>query len=323
MQIACKMATREESLPVPHYDNLAIEAATPWPRLIEALKAAFASPHRAPDRHIHEIEVPGAPPATALLMPAWIEGEVYGVKLANIFPGNGALGLPAVSSMYVLFDGQTGQLKATMDGGALTLRRTAATSALASTYLSRPDSRRLLMVGTGRMAPMLIAAHRAVRPIETVFVWGRDRARTATLARQVGGEAVAELRSILGEADIVSAATLSRAPLIEGAYLNPGAHLDLVGAYAPSMRETDGEAIARSRVFIDTPGGARAEAGDLIQAIAEGQFDWDQVAGDLAGLVMGRDQGRQGAEEITLFKSVGAAIEDLAAARLVLAGGAT
>lgn len=306
---------------IPHYDERAVELATPWPRLIEALRAAFGSPHHAPDRHIHEIEVPGALTATALLMPAWIEGEVYGVKLANIFPGNGALGLPAVSSMYVLFDGKTGQVKATMDGGRLTVRRTAATSALASQYLSRPDSSTLLMVGAGRMAPMLIAAHKSVRPIERVLIWARDMYKAHALAEQVGGEVVGDLGTTLGETDIVSTATLSRAPLIEGAKLRPGTHLDLVGAYAPAMRETDGEAVAHASVFIDTPGGARAEAGDLIQAIAEGQFDWGRVSADLAGLVSGRHQGRQRPDEITLFKSVGAAIEDLAAARLVISGG--
>ena len=106
---------------IPHFDSAAIEAATPWPKLMDALREAFAAEHQAPDRHIHEIAVPGAPPATALLMPAWIEGEIYGVKLANIFPSNGALGLPTVSSIYVVFDGRTGQVRATMDGGTLTL----------------------------------------------------------------------------------------------------------------------------------------------------------------------------------------------------------
>jgi ornithine cyclodeaminase len=289
--------------------------------LIEAVRAGFASPHNAPDRHIHEIAVPGAPQATALLMPAWIEGEVYGVKLANIFPGNGALGLPSVSSLYVLFDGQTGQEKATMDGSVLTVRRTAATSALASRYLSRPDSRTLLMVGAGRMAPMLIAAHKSVRPIERVLIWGRDVYKAQALAERVGGEVVGDLGTALGETDIVSAATLSREALIRGKDVRPGTHIDLVGAYAPGMRESDGEAVAKSRVFIDTPGGARAEAGDLIQAAAEGRFDWGRVAADLAALATGAHTRRETVDEITLFKSVGAAIEDLVAARLVLAGG--
>ena len=312
---------------VPHFDAAAIAAATPWPRLIEALRAGFSSPHHAPDRHIHELGVPGAPAATALLMPAWIEGEVYGVKLANIFPGNGELGLPSVNSLYVVFDGKTGQLRATMEGGAITVRRTAATSALASSMLSRPDSSRLLVLGAGRMAPLLIAAHAAVRPIDAVSIWARKPSQAEALAAQVAApnrkvRVVRELDEAIGEADIIASATLSRAPLIKGALLKPGTHLDLVGAYAPGMRETDGEAVARAEVFIDTLGGARAEAGDLIQAAAEGRFEWADVRADLAALCAGDHPGRTDARAITLFKSVGAAIEDLVAARLVLSGGA-
>ncbi len=304
---------------IPHFDSAAIEAATPWPTLIAALRDAFSAKHHAPDRHIHEIAVPGAREATALLMPAWIEGEIYGVKLANIFPSNGELGLPSVSSIYVAFHGRTGQVRATMDGGTLTVRRTAATSALASSYLSRPDSSTLLMVGAGRMAPMLIAAHRSIRPIARVLIWARDPLRAAGLAKVTNAEVVTDLSRAVAQADIISTATLSHAPLIEGRWLRPGTHLDLVGAYAPAMRETDAEAVARASVFIDTPGGARAEAGDLIQAEREGRFSWSDVRAHLADLTTGRHAGRTSESEITLFKSVGAAIEDLAAARLVLA----
>ena len=302
-------------MPAPHFDAAAVADATPWPTLIDAIRDAFASPHHAPDRHIHEIEVPGEEDATALLMPAWIPGEVYGVKLANIFPSNGKLGLPSITSLYVMFDGRTGRPLATMDGAALTVRRTAATSALVSRYLSRPGSSTLLMVGSGKLAPMLIAAHKAVRPIERVIVWARDPAR----AEGLGDDVATNLDDALAEADIVSVATLSKEPLVRGRALRPGTHLDLVGAYKPDRREADAEAVAKAAVFIDTEGGARAEAGDLIQAIAEGRFDWSDVRSDIAGLVTGRHAGRSSAEEITLFKSVGAAIEDLAAARLVLA----
>lgn len=306
-------------MPVPHFDAEAIRTATPWPSLIAAIREGFRRPHVAPDRHIHEIAVPGTEAATALLMPAWIEGDIYGVKLANIFPGNGALGLPAIASLYVAFDGRTGMLKATMDGGALTVRRTAATSALASSYLSRPDSSTLLVLGAGRMAPMLIAAHRAVRPITRTLVWARDKAKAEALAKAEGAEVAADLAAAVAAADIVSAATLATAPLIAGRWLKPGTHLDLVGAYTPGRREADAEAVGRSSVFIDTEGGARAEAGDLIQALAEGRFAWSGVRADLAALARGTHPGRTDAAEITLFKSVGAAIEDLAAARLVLA----
>lgn len=305
-------------MPIAHLDAAAITRATPWPALIEAICAAFVSPHQAPERHIHEIAVPGAPDATALLMPAWIEGDVYGVKLANVFPGNGARGLPSIHSLYIVFDGETGAVRATMDGGTLTVRRTAAASALASSYLSRPDSETLLVIGAGKLAPMLIAAHGAVRPIKRVMVWARDAQKAAAFAAETGAEAITDLDRAVGEADIVSAATLSPTPLIRGAALKPGTHLDLVGAYKPALRETDGEAVARASVFVDTEHGARTEAGDLIQAIAEGHFAWDRVVTDLEALCSGKHPGRTSAAEITLFKSVGASLEDLAAARLVL-----
>jgi ornithine cyclodeaminase len=304
---------------VPHIEGQAIAAATPWPALIDALRQAFASRHHAPDRHIHEIAVPGEPVATALLMPAWIEGDVYGVKLANIFPGNGARGQPSISSLYATFSATTGRLLATLDGGTLTGRRTAAASALASTYLSRPESEVLLVVGGGRMVPMLIAAHRAARPITRVLIWGRDRSKAEALAATTGAEAAPDLEAAVRAADIVSTATLAIEPLVHGAWLKPGQHLDIIGSYSPARREVDADAVARSSVFIDTLGGAKAEAGDLIQAVAGGRFSWDAVAADLAALATERHKGRRSAGEITLFKSVGAAIEDLAAARLVLA----
>jgi ornithine cyclodeaminase len=305
-------------------DAAAVRAATPWPALIAAIAEAFRAPHVAPDRHIHEIAVPGEPEATALLMPAWIEGKVYGVKLANIMPGNGARGLPSVHAVYALFDGRSGAPLAIMDGGEITARRTAATSALVADRLARRDARTLLAVGAGRIARLAVEAHGAVRDYARVAIWAREPARaaaaaaalSATLGRPV--EAAADLDAAVAEADVISAATLSEAPLIRGARLKPGCHLDLVGAFRPSMRECDAEAVRRARVFIDTLGGAQAEAGDLIRAEAEGAFRWADVAGDLVAIASGA-AGRRGDAEITLFKSVGAAIEDLAAARLVRA----
>ena len=301
------------------YDANQVTQATPWPALITALEAAFIAPHQAPERHIHHINVPGLKEATALLMPAWIEGEHYGVKLANVFPSNGSMGLPAVSAAYLLFDGRTGQLKALMDGGTITARRTAATSALMARRLARPDTKTLLVLGAGRIAELLIEAHRAVLPIERVLVWGRRQEQAEALAARCGGETVSDIETGIAAADMVCAATLSHEPLIRGAALRPGTHLDLVGAFRPTMRETDAEAVARSRVFIDTLSGAQAEAGDLIQAGAEGRFAWSDVAADMSELIAGTHPGRTSADEITMFKSVGAAIEDLAAARLVAA----
>jgi ornithine cyclodeaminase/alanine dehydrogenase-like protein (mu-crystallin family) len=305
------------------YSAAEVHAALGYPELIEALREAFKRDGEPmPLRQAYEVGVDGAP-ARLLTMPAWIRGEALGVKLVTVFPQNSERGLGAVSSLYFLLDGQTGQPRAMIDGEALTNRRTAAASALASSYLSRVDSRTLLMVGTGHLAPQLVAAHRATRPIEKVLVWGRNperaRALADTLARQgVNAAPMVDLAEALSQADIVSCATTSTEPLVKGALLRPGTHLDLVGAFTPQMRESDDEVISRSRVFVDTYAGALAEAGDLLQPIAAGTWSADRVCGDLHELTNGAKPGRLDADDITLFKSVGAAIEDLAAASLLV-----
>jgi ornithine cyclodeaminase/alanine dehydrogenase-like protein (mu-crystallin family) len=263
------------------------------------------------------------PPARLLSMPAWQAGEAIGVKLVTVFPRNSAKGLGAVSAVYVLFDGETGVPRAILDGEAITNRRTAAASALASSYLSRPDSAVLLLVGTGNLAPFLAEAHGAVRPISRILVWGRhaekaEKLAAALVAKGQHAEPVADLVRATAEADIISCATTSTEALIRGRDLSPGTHLDLVGAFTPQMRETDDEAVARSSVFVDTYTGALAEAGDLVLAAQSGAWSAERVRGDLHELAAGAKPGRASVEEITLFKSVGAAIEDLTAARLVV-----
>ncbi|TCU69266.1 ornithine cyclodeaminase [Bradyrhizobium sp. R2.2-H] len=305
------------------YSAADVHAALAFPGLIEALRAAFRrGGEPMPLRQAYEVGVDGAP-ASLLTMPAWIRGEALGVKLVTVFPQNAERGLGAVSSLYFLLDGQTGQPRAMIDGEALTNRRTAAASALASDYLSRTDSRTLLVVGTGHLAPHLVAAHCAIRPIEQVLIWGRNPQRALalaeTLVRQgVNATPAADLAEALPQADIVSCATTSTEPLVKGASLRPGTHLDLVGAFRPQMRESDDEAISRSRVFVDTFAGALAEAGDLLQPIAAGRWSADRICGDLHELTRGTRPGRLHHNEITLFKSVGAAIEDLAAASLLV-----
>jgi ornithine cyclodeaminase/alanine dehydrogenase-like protein (mu-crystallin family) len=305
------------------YSAAEVHAALGYPELIEALREAFKRDGEPmPLRQAYDVGVHGTS-ARLLTMPAWIRGEALGVKLVTVFPQNAERGLGAVSSLYFLLDGQTGQPRAMIDGEALTNRRTAAASALASGYLSRTDSRTLLIVGTGHVARHLAAAHRAVRPIEKVLVWGRSperaRALADTLVRQgVNATPVLDLAEALSQADIVSCATTSTEPLVRGALLRPGTHVDLVGAFTPQMRESDDEVISRSRVFVDTRAGALAEAGDLLQPIAAGRWSADRICGDLHELTTGAKQGRLDRDDITLFKSVGAAIEDLAAASLLV-----
>jgi ornithine cyclodeaminase len=308
-----------------HFTAAEIDAALDFPALIEALAEAFRGGFHAPQRHHHEIGRPGEPAATALLMPAWTApsaggGDFLGTKIVNVFPGNSARGLPAVSGLYVLQSGLTGEPLATMDGTRLTLWRTAAASALAARYLARSDAKRLLVVGAGALAPFLARAHASQRPIETIAVWNHRPERARRLAESLDAEgfrahAAERLQKAVGEADVISCATLSPAPLIAGAWLRPGQHLDLVGAFSMRMREADDAALKRARVFVDT-GAALEEGGDVALALNSGALTRAEIVADLAALVRGAP-GRGGPEEITAFKSVGAAIEDLAAAMLV------
>lgn len=288
--------------------------------LVEAVGAMFRGGCEAPVRHHHTVAVPGGSDATLLLMPAWLPGRFVGTKIANVFPDNGRRGLPAVQSLYLLFSGETGELLATMDGAELTTRRTVAASSLAARYLARADASRLLIVGTGQVAAQIAASHAAVLPIRDVAVWGRDADKAAALASRIATDGfaakpVADLPAAVAEADIVSCATISREPIVRGAWLRPGTHLDLIGGYRPDMREADDEAVRRASVFIDTEG-ALHEAGDIVAPLRSGIIAESDILADLAGLASGRHPGRRSPDEITLFKSTGAAAEDLAAAIL-------
>ena len=301
-----------------------------FPSLIDALRAMFQGGCEVPLRHHHRIAARAAEgtPGTLLIMPAWQAGRSLGIKIVTVFPDNAHLpanglgALPSVHGTYLLLDAATGMPVALLDGTALTLRRTAAASALAADFLARPDSAVHLMVGTGALAPHLVAAHRAVRPIRETRIWGRDPKKAAALAARLAHSGIAAapvsgLEEAVAAADIITCATLAKEPLIHGAWLRPGTHLDLVGGYTPDMREADDEAIARSRVFIDTDAALR-EAGDIVQPLRSGHLARERIVGDLFDLVRGICPGRRDPAEITLFKSVGSALEDLAAAELVV-----
>jgi ornithine cyclodeaminase len=297
-----------------------VHAALEWGALVDALREAFRAGATAPVRASHPVT---AADDRLLLMPAW-DGASLGVKIVTVFPGNLEKGIASVSAVYLLMDGATGHPLALIDGEALTKRRTAAASALASTYLSRPDSKRLLVVGAGALAPYLAAAHAAVRPIERIRAWGRTPARAeATVARLssegLPAEVCGDLAGGLAGSDIVACATTAREPIVRGRFVRPGTHVDLVGAFTPEMRESDDELIERAAVFVDTFAGALQEAGDLVQPLAAGAITREHVRAELADLVTGRHPGRGSADEITVFKSVGTALEDLCAARLVYA----
>ncbi len=301
------------------YPADAVEAALDYPGLIAALREAFAGDAVAPLRHVHRLDP--AADARLLLMPAWRGGDL-GVKLVTVFPRNRDSGLATVASLYVLFDGAGGAPRAVLEAEPLTLRRTAAVSALASTYLSRADSRTLLVVGTGRLAPYMAAAHATVRRFRRILVWGRSpegaRRLAADLARRrLPARPVDDLAGAAAQADVITCATTAREPLVRGAWVRPGTHVDLVGAFTPEMRESDDVLLARAEIVVDTYAGALAEAGDLVQAIGSGAISRASVRAELSEIVTGRHPGRTGDAAVTVFKSVGAAIEDLCAAALV------
>jgi alanine dehydrogenase len=307
--------------------------------LIDRLDRLFRTGCEMPPRHHHTIASPAGPgsvDATLLLMPAWTRGQPdggrVGVKVVTVFPDNGRRSLPSIYGQYLLLDGETGASLALLDGTMLTKRRTACASGLASRYLSRRDAARLLMIGTGALAPHLIRVHSKVRPIREVMIWGRRPEEAQRLAhelssslptmlgRAVAVRAVADRQQAVRSADIVSCATLSKAPLVEGAWLRDGQHIDLVGAYTPEMRESDDDAVRRAQVHVDTRAGATREAGDIVLPIRSGVITADNIVADLFELARGERSGRPSGDghSITLFKSVGAALEDLAAAELAV-----
>jgi len=305
---------------LPFFSAAQVHAALDYAVLADALRAAFREGCTVPLRHVHDVTGAGD---RLLLMPAWRAGRDLGVKLVTVFARNRERGAATVSALYVLLDGATGHPRALIDGEALTLRRTAAASALAATYLARADSATLLVVGTGALAPHMARAHCALRPIAKLLLWGRRQERALALAAQLRDEglpaqALAELPAGLAQADIVSCATTATEPVVRGALLRPGTHVDLVGGFTPQMREGDDALIARAEIFVDSYSGALKEAGDLVQALASGVLVRERVQAELSELVSGAHPGRTGVDAVTLFKSVGTALEDLCAACLVL-----
>lgn len=299
-----------------------VDAALTMPRLIGALAEAFASDMVVPLRHHHTIARQDAD-ATLLLMPAWTgpnsDKSYLGTKTVTVFPANGARNLPSIFGSYLLLDGASGMPLAVMDGARLTVWRTAAASALAAGFLVREQARTMVMVGAGALAPFLIKAHLAVRPYERILLWNHRYERAQDLAQDLAAQglpvsATDDLAGAVQQADLVTTATLSNEPLVKGEWLKAGVHVDCVGAFRPQMRETDDEVIRRATLFCDTRAGALKEAGDLAQPLARGLISEADIAADLFDLAQHRHQGRQSDQEITLFKSVGTAIEDLAAA---------
>lgn len=303
--------------------------------LVEALRQGFQQSIITPLRHHHTMKPPeGKPPAGGdnflLLMPAWTDrtagdpatGSYAGVKLVTVYPENPSQNRPTVQGQYLLIDAATGAFVAAIDGTSLTLWRTAAASALAASYLARKDAAHLAMVGAGAMVPYLIRAHMAVSPIKTVSIWNRTMAKAEDLATELRADGIdvkaeTDLETSVRRADIVSCATVSMVPIVLGKWLKEGVHVDLMGAFTPAHRETDDDVMSRGRVFVDTMEGGLNEAGDIVQALQSGALKKEDIVADLFDLCRAETPGRQTDAEITVFKSVGTALEDLVAAQFV------
>jgi ornithine cyclodeaminase/alanine dehydrogenase-like protein (mu-crystallin family) len=301
-----------------------IHALAPISRLNECLKHAFRTGCVGPARQV--VRLPGGTgERLLLLMPAFDGAGGGAVKLSTVLPDNAARGLPTIQGVIVVFS-ETGAPIAILDGAAVTRLRTGAASALASTYLSRVDSSHLVIIGTGALAPTMAAAHCVVRPITRVSVWGRRHERAIATAVAIRSLVNCDIEVLVpnsieeavAAADIVSCATSSPNPVLAGKWLRPGTFVDLVGNFSPSKREVDDDVVLRSRIFVDTFEGALAEAGDILDPLARGVIGRDRIEGELADLVCGRTTGRVSGDEIIMFKSVGTAIEDLAAAQMIV-----
>ncbi|WP_291865464.1 ornithine cyclodeaminase family protein [Maribacter sp.] len=298
-----------------------IEENTIFSELISELKTAFSAKETiVPMRHHHDFPNPKVnTDSTLLLMPAWNPSKNAGVKIVTVSPENSKFNLPSINGVYIYLDATKGTIRAILDAKSLTAKRTAAASALASSFLSRKNSDSLLMIGTGALAINLIKAHIAVRPIKNVFVWGRNFDKAKAICKHLENEnfsitAIASIEEKISEVAIISCATLSITPLVLGKFLKEGQHVDLVGAYKKNMREADNEAILKAAVFLDTFQGGLKESGDIVIPLENGTLLKEDIKADLFQLCSNQKTGRNSEKEITLFKSVGHALEDLTAA---------
>ena len=299
-----------------------VAAALPWDALIQSIEDILVEPNAvAPERTVHTLPDTKGNDAALLMKPGWVVGDVIAVKVVTFFPDNGELELPTINAGVLLFSGADGTLLGACDGNELTTRRTAAASAVAAKRLARTDASRLLVVGTGALSPMTAQAHAAVRSYDTIEVWGRSTFKAIRVVEELKAaghpaEVSNDLDASVAAADVITCVTGSTEPVVKGAQLQPGAHVDLIGSFTPTMRETDDDVVRRASVWVDT----RTDgilAGDIAQPLESGLLTMDDLRGDLHELVSGAAPGRRDAEEITMYKSAGIALEDVAAAKLV------
>jgi alanine dehydrogenase len=301
-----------------------VRIVLPMPDLIAAMETALAkfssNEVTQPLRTVIEV---GLQKAFVGVMPAFVDDPaMLGTKIVSVFGSNAAVGLPTHLATIVLLDPMTGELLAIMDGRYITEARTAAVSAVSVKQLAREDATRLAIIGSGVQARSHVEAIATVRRLQRITVWSRSHENRTAFAREMRPRTTATIkvaasaREAVEDADVIVLATASREPVIEGGWISDGAHVCAVGACRPDQREMDSLLVARGRVFVDSRTGAFAEAGDIILPIKEGTIHEQHVAGELGEVVIGRIAGRTSPDVVTIFKSLGMAIEDVAAAHL-------
>jgi ornithine cyclodeaminase/alanine dehydrogenase-like protein (mu-crystallin family) len=301
-----------------------IREAVQWSDVLHVLEQAFKVRYHNPNAFTMPERVGiNSAQGTYLTMPCADSEGWFGVKQVSVVPANPSRGKPSVQAWYTLFD-TTGTPVLACSATLLTKFRTSAVSAIAAKYLASPGATTLLVLGTGSLAPWMAQAHRQVRTYEKILVWGRNPEKALTTAHDIQKrlnqpvEVTHDLEAAIKQADVITVATTSRLPIIKGEWiqssrLQKGQHIDLVGAFVPEMIEVDAETVKGSSIFVDDILACQAEAGDLIQAAKHG-WSWTNVRGDLAAVVSGKvERG-----DVTLFKSVGLALEDLVVAKLLV-----
>jgi len=258
------------------------------------------------------------------MMPGYLgEPECFGIKLVSLFPGNTATGLSSHLGLMVLYEPEHGQPVAIMNADVVTALRTAAASALATRELARPDASVLAILGTGEQARAHVPAMLAVRNIEHINIWGRRSEKAAELATELAQQSDVPISTFdradqtVANADIICTVTASREPILNGEWMPYGAHVNLVGSSVPNAREVDSDVVVRSRFFVDYRASTMTQAGEFLKAIEDGLVGEDHIAGEIGEVLLGRVDGRASPDEITVYKSLGVAAQDLAAARYV------
>ena len=295
-----------------------------YPELIEALKIAFRENIiQSPPKQVYDYQgIPGADKNTFLFMPSWDNQSIFGTKLITVTPNNSQTNLPYIQGMYILFDAQNGRPLVAMDAKEITNIRTAATSALAASYLAKKDAQTLLIIGNGSLAPYFIKAHKSVRNYQQVFLWGRRQAPSQIIKNKLEQEGTSiklttDYQALATQSDVISCITSAKTPLLSISNLHPGQHVDLAGSFTPDMHEVDTDVILSCSVYTDNLDTTPYHAGELVKAVQQDSFNYEDIAGDLAYLCQDDSFKRKDNQQITLFKSTGMALEDLVIAQLI------